>query len=88
MAEAEAQAMKRTVRSVDGAAGEAQALLDEILADAGGEDEQLRALCHAFEEDVPLPADAFAIGEPVSVTAIDYDGNLRRGLTVCPVDAC
>jgi hypothetical protein len=73
--------MKGRGRSVGDAAGEAQALLDEILADAGGDDEQLRALRHAFEEGVPLPADAFVIGEPVSVVAIDYDGNARRGLT-------
>ena len=30
---------------------------------------------------MPLPADAFVIGEPVSVVGIDYDGNTRRGLT-------
>jgi hypothetical protein len=28
-----------------------------------------------------LPVDGFVIGEPVSVVAIDYDGNERRGLT-------
>jgi len=29
-----------------------------------------------------LPADAFVVGEPVTVLEIDYDGNERRGLTV------
>jgi hypothetical protein len=57
------------------------ALLEEILVDAHGDDEQLWALRQAFEDEVPLPADAFVIGEPVSVVHIDYDGNTRRGLT-------
>ncbi|HKZ20352.1 MAG TPA: cytoplasmic protein [Acidimicrobiia bacterium] len=60
---------------------EADALLEEILVDAYGDDEQLWALRQAFEDEVPLPADAFVIGEPVCVVAIDYDGNTRRGLT-------
>ena len=55
-------------------------LLGEITVDAHGDDEQLWALRQAFEADVTLPADAFVIGEPVSVTEIDYDGNERRGL--------
>ena len=58
-----------------------EALLDAILVDAYGDDEQLWALHQAFEDDVPVPADAFVIGEPVEVLEIDYDGNTRRGLT-------
>jgi hypothetical protein len=57
------------------------ALLEEILVDAYGDDEQLWALRQAIEDEVSLPADAFVIGEPVSVVAIAYDGNTRRGLT-------
>ncbi len=57
------------------------ALLDEILTDACGEEEQLWALLEGFADGVGLAADAFVIGEPVSVLAIDYDGNSRRGLT-------
>ena len=56
-------------------------LLDEILTDACGDDEQLWALRQAFEDGVRLPADAFVIGEPVEVVEVDYDGNTRRGLT-------
>ncbi|MBD3160531.1 MAG: cytoplasmic protein, partial [Candidatus Latescibacteria bacterium] len=55
-------------------------LLDEILTDAYGDDEQLWALRQAFEDDVPLPADAYVVGEPVEVVEIDYDGNARAGL--------
>ena len=60
---------------------ELEALLEEILTDAHGDDEQLWAFRQAFEDHVELPADAFIVGEPVSVIAIDYDGNERRGLT-------
>jgi len=56
-------------------------LIEEIIVDAYGEDEQLWAFRQAFEDDVALPADGFVIGEPVSVVTMDYDGNERRGLT-------
>ncbi len=59
--------------------------LDEMIAkitvDAYGDDEKFWAFWQAFEDDVALPADGFVIGEPVSVIAVDYDGNERRGLT-------
>jgi hypothetical protein len=58
-----------------------EALLDEILTDAYGDDEQLWAIRLAFEDNVKVPAVAFVIGEPVDLAAIDYDGNTRRGLT-------
>ncbi len=56
-------------------------LIEEITIDAYGDDEQLWAFRQAFEDEVVLPADGFIIGEPVSVIAVDYDGNERRGLT-------
>ena len=56
-------------------------LVDEILTDAFGDDEQLWAFRQAFEDDVPVKADAFVVGEPVEMLEIDYDGNTRRGLT-------
>jgi len=62
-------------------AHELEGLVEEILVDATGEDEQLRAFLQVFEDSVQLPADAFVIGQPVSVVAIDHDGNTRRGLT-------
>ena len=39
-----------------------------------------RAFRQAFDDNVPLPADAFVIGEPVSVVGIDDDGPTRCGL--------
>lgn len=56
-------------------------LLEEILTDAYGEDEQLWAFRQVIEDKVSFPADALVIGEPVAVLQIDYDGNSRRGLT-------
>jgi tetratricopeptide (TPR) repeat protein len=56
-------------------------LIGKITADAYGDDEKLWAFRQAFEDEVPLPSDGFVIGEPVSVTEIDYAGNERRGLT-------
>jgi hypothetical protein len=56
-------------------------MIAEITVDAYGDYEQLWAFRQAFEDDVALPADGFVIGEPVSVIAVDYDGNERRGLT-------
>lgn len=55
-------------------------LIDEITVDAYGEQEQLWAFRQAFEDNVPLPADATVVGEPVVVSAFDFDGNERRGL--------
>jgi hypothetical protein len=60
---------------------ELDGLIDEIIVDAYGEDEQLWAFRQAFEDHVVLPAEAFVVGEPVTVMKIDYDGNERRGLT-------
>jgi hypothetical protein len=55
-------------------------LVEEIIVDAYGDDEQLWAFRQAFEDEVVLPADAFVVGESVMVLSIDYDGNERRGL--------
>ena len=57
-----------------------ESLLEEILVDAYGEDEQLWAFRQVIEDEVPLPVEASVIGETVQVTKIDYDGNPQRGL--------
>jgi hypothetical protein len=56
-------------------------LIEQITTDAYGDDEQLWAFRQAFEDEVALPVDGFVIGEPVSVIEIDYDSNVRQGLT-------
>ena len=55
-------------------------LIEEIITEAYGDDEQLRAFHSALEDGIELPCDAFIIGKPVSVIGFDYDGNPRRGL--------
>jgi hypothetical protein len=51
-----------------------EALLDDIMVDAYGDDEQLCSLHQAFEDAVPLPAYARVIGE-LSL-GDDFDGLL------------
>lgn len=65
--------MKRTSPNID-------ALLEEMLLDASGDDEQLTALREGIAEALDLPIDVHAVGEPLSLVAVDYDGNPRRGL--------
>jgi tetratricopeptide (TPR) repeat protein len=61
-----------------------EALLEEILVDANGADEQLWAFRQAFEDNVPMPAEGTVIGVAVAVTRIDYDGHPQQGLrTAC-----
>jgi hypothetical protein len=53
-----------------------------IVAGARTEDQQLRALEAAAQNEVALPAEAFVVGEPVTATAITYSGQPRAGLTL------
>ena len=56
------------------------ALLEEMLVDAQGDDEQLWALREVVAGALEPPVDVHVIGEPLSLVAVDYDGNPRRGL--------
>jgi hypothetical protein len=55
-------------------------LLDEILVDAYGDDEQLSEFEQAFETSVRFPFPARVVGVPVEVTGVVYEGDPRRGL--------
>ena len=58
--------------------------LSAVIGEATSEDAQLKALAASINALVQLPIDGFVVGEPVEVTAIDYNGNARRGITaVC-----
>jgi hypothetical protein len=59
---------------------DAERLLEQVVLGAEGDDEQLWALAETIAGEVKLPADAYVVGEPVQVTAIDYEGNTRVGL--------
>ena len=50
---------------------ELDALIDEIVVDAYGDDEQLWAFRQVLEDELMLPKEAFVIGEP-------RDGSLLR----------
>jgi hypothetical protein len=63
------------------AAEEIRKRLMEILDGAKTDDNQLERLARAAHGEIALPADAFVIDEPVKVMAIEYDGNVRRGLS-------
>jgi len=60
--------------------GDVQALLEDTLVDASSDDEQLWALREAIVDVLELPTDVHVAGEPLSLVAVDYDGNSRRGL--------
>ncbi|MBI5544614.1 MAG: cytoplasmic protein [Deltaproteobacteria bacterium] len=55
-------------------------LLERITGDTESDDEALWALAETVAGEVTTPTDAFVVGEPVQITAIDYDGNPRAGL--------
>jgi hypothetical protein len=57
------------------------ALIDEIIVDAYGDDEQLEAFRQALEDEASLPVDGVVSGAPVTVISFDYNGDERRGLT-------
>jgi hypothetical protein len=59
---------------------ELEALIDEIIVDAYGDDEQLSAFRQVLEDELTLPLEAFVIGEAVTVLAFEYE-NERRGVT-------
>lgn len=61
--------------------GDIDALLEELLVDAHGDDEQLWALREGIADALDLPMDVHVVGEPLLLVAVDYDGNPRRGLT-------
>jgi hypothetical protein len=54
-------------------------LVAEITVDAHG-DEGYWSFVQAFEDEVSFPLTASLVGLPVVVTAIDFDGDERRGL--------
>ncbi len=56
------------------------ALIDQVLVDAYGEDEQLWSFRQAFEDNARVPFAGQVVGVDVEVLEVDYDGDERRGL--------
>lgn len=61
-------------------ADEIDELIEEIILDAYGDDEQLWSFRQWFEDNATLPFTATIVGTNVEVLEIDYDGDDRRGL--------
>ena len=61
-------------------ADEIDELIDRVVVDAYGEDEQLWSFRQWFEDSATLPFRATIVGAEVEVIDIDYDGDDRRGL--------
>jgi len=59
---------------------EVDAVLEEMLVDAYGDEEQLTALAEGIGDALDFPLDVHVVGEPLSLLAVDYDGNARRGI--------
>jgi hypothetical protein len=55
-------------------------LIADITVDAYG-DEGYWSFLQAFEDRIRFPVNATLVGIHVTVTAVDFDGNERRGLT-------
>ncbi|MGI8807712.1 MAG: hypothetical protein ACR2KK_07720 [Acidimicrobiales bacterium] len=59
-------------------------LIEEVLVDAYGEDEQLWSFRQVFEDNARFPFAGQVVGVDVEVLEVDYDGDERRGLiAVC-----
>jgi hypothetical protein len=62
-------------------------LIEDVVVDAYGPDEQLWAFRQAFEDTATFPFAATIAGADIDVTDIDYDGDDHRGLlAVCRRD--
>lgn len=59
---------------------EVDALLDELLADAYGDDEQLTALEQGIRDALESPVEVYVLGELMSLERVSYEGNPRRGV--------
>ncbi|MEO8183588.1 MAG: cytoplasmic protein [Deltaproteobacteria bacterium] len=57
-----------------------EAPLEQSVVDASSENEQLWALHEGILHALAPPLDVHVVGEPMSLIAVDYAGNSRRGL--------
>lgn len=68
-------------------ADDIDAVVEEVIVDAYGDDEQLWAFRQSFEDEATFPFPGHVVGTAVDVVNIDYDGDERRGLVaVCRRD--
>lgn len=60
--------------------GDLDDLIEEVIVDAYGEDEQLSSFRQVFEDDGRFPFPATVVGTALEVTGVDYEGDERLGL--------
>lgn len=58
-------------------------MVESILVDAYGDDEQYVAFLTVIEEETRLPAAATLLGAPVTVTGLDYTNEARGLVAIC-----
>lgn len=58
-------------------------VVETILVDAYGDDEQYVAFLTVLEDEARLPATATLLGSPVTVTSFDYPNEARGLVAVC-----
>lgn len=63
-------------------AAELDEIIEVITVDCYGDDEELGAFLQAFEDELELPMNASVVGVPVEVVAMEYGGDVRRGIVV------
>lgn len=56
-------------------------IIDELMAEAGTEDERISNFQQALQKHIWLPCEGFVIGESVTVIEFLYNGNQRRAVT-------
>lgn len=61
-------------------AAELDESIEAITVDCYGDDEELGAFLQAFEDELELPMNASVVGVPVEVVAMEYGGDVRRGI--------
>ncbi|GAA1971732.1 hypothetical protein GCM10009754_52620 [Amycolatopsis minnesotensis] len=59
------------------------AVIEQILADAHDEEEQLGSFVTVLDEELALPAEASVLGHPVTVLELHYEELLRGPFAVC-----
>jgi hypothetical protein len=71
------------VTEAGGQARDLDHVVETILVDAYGDDEQYAAFLTVFEEETQLPAAATLLGIPVTVNGFDYTEPARGLVAIC-----
>jgi hypothetical protein len=58
-------------------------LIDEIIVDANGEDEQLMGFENAFDEEADFPCPGTVVGEEVEVLSVSVKNHRRELIATC-----